>query len=339
MQEIRRILFIRTDRMGDVLMNLPAIRLLRQAYPKSWMTVLVDAPAEDLLRHHPDIDEVMAIPAKKIKESFFYRLELARLLRKGKFDLAVVSNPDKGLHQAVFLAGIPRRVGYRRKWGFLLTRSAADRKAVSGRHEIDSNLELMKLLTDKTWDGRLLLSPDESAKISVEGLLAKSFPDSRQILAVHPGTSNPAKRWAADNFARLCELLRNEKNLALALVGGAEERQVSKEIRAKTNARVVDLTGGLSLSELTAFLGHERVRLLVSSDSGPVHIAWISGTPVVAMYAKDVSGSDPARWGPRDGKSEIIHKPMAEISVPDVFEAVKRILQRVSLRAKRSNLC
>ena len=77
-----------------------------------------------------------------------------------------------------------------------------------------------------------------------------------------------------------------------------------------------------------ALFHRPEVRLLVSSDSGPAHIAWISGIPAVVMYAKNVPGSDPGRWGPLDSKSEVIYKPMSEITAEEVYGAVRKVIEK-----------
>src|SRR3989338_4844111 len=173
MREVQRILFIRTDRIGDVLMNLPAIRLLRQSFPKAWLTLLLDRSVAGLLKDHPDIDELMAVDAEKLVRSARARWNLIHGVRKARFDLVVVSNPNKFFHQLVFLAGIPYRLGYRRKWGFLLNRTTGVQKDSACGHEIDRNLQLAGLASDKTWDGSLTIPVDPAALRRVESLMAE----------------------------------------------------------------------------------------------------------------------------------------------------------------------
>jgi len=96
----------------------------------------------------------------------------------------------------------------------------------------------------------------------------------------------------------------------------------------QTHISVVDAIGQFSLAELVAFLAPGSVKLLVSADSGPAHIAWMQGTPAVVFFAKDLPGSNPVRWGPRDGKSEIIEKPVGEISVDEAFAALEKVLSK-----------
>jgi len=317
--------------MGDALMNLGALRLLRQSYPKAWLALCVDASVADLFRGHPDLDEVMAVDAARLKRNWRHRFKFLASLRKAKFHLALVSNPDKILHLLVFLAGIPVRVGYRRKLGFLLNKTLSDPKAFLGRHEMDRNLDLAALVSDKRWDGLTRLSVDAAATRDVDKMLSEASPGTREIIVIHPGTSNALKRWPMENFATLCQLVsavRSLENYALAFIGGPEEKEISSGIRRQSGVPAADFTGTLSLKQLAAFLNHGRVKLLVSCDSGPVHIAWILGKPVVALYAQNAPGCDPARWGPRDRSSEIIFKPLLEISPPMVLEAMKKALSK-----------
>src|SRR3989338_3165145 len=127
--EVQKILFIRTDRIGDVLMNLPAIRRLRQNFPKAWLTWMVDRSVAPLLRGHPDVDEIYEIDATKLAEDGAYRRQLVSHVRKIRFDVAVASTALKFFHWMLFCAGVPVRAGWRRKWPLFLNRTLADDKA------------------------------------------------------------------------------------------------------------------------------------------------------------------------------------------------------------------
>ncbi len=322
-----RILFIRTDRIGDVLLNLPAIRLLRQTFPKSWIALILDQSLKGLIDGHPDLDELIFVDASQIKKSPAARRDLCRKIRGASFDLAVISNPDKWMHFLAFWSRIPQRVGYERKWGFFLTRRIPDRKAVSGRHEIESNLELVGLVSDKTWDEKLFFPVHEKAAAKVKALLAQ-YKIEGKLALIHPGTSDPAKRWDPERFAEVSDHLQKKEGFSTVLIGGPEEAPAAAAVMKHVKIPTVDWTGRLDLSELAAFLSHPQVKLLISSDSGPVHIAWIQGVPVVALYSKGAPGSDPRRWGPRDSKSEVIHKAMPLIFSEEVCGLAEKILAR-----------
>ena len=326
-QDICRILYMRTDRIGDVLMNLPALRLLRQTFPKAWITLMLDESVADLLKGHPDLDETLLISSREMKKSLRYRISLIQKIKKAKFDLGIVSNPDKFLHATLFFSKIPRRVGYHRKWPFFLTDKVLPNKAgESVQHEIDKNLELVKLVSNKVWDGSLSLPADAAAKKTVEDRLKSEFTSPTQIVAVHPGTSNPDKRWPESRFAEVCDQIQADKNLKVILVGGKEEMACSKNVASQMKSEVLDWTGTLHLKQLAALFHLPEVKLLVSVDSGPAHIAWISGTPAVILYAKNTTGSDPNRWGPRDNKSEVLFKPIQEITAGEVWTLTKKVL-------------
>ena len=311
--------------MGDVLMNLPAVRLLRQTYPKAWITFLADDGVAGLLKGHEDIDEVLAVDTARIKNSPSDFFSLAVKLKKIDFDLCLISNPDKSLHALSFFAGIPCRVGHDRKCGFFLNKKLR-KNSLSSVHEIEKNLSLARLVSEKSWDGRWSLPLDPQAVKNADDLLSRHFPKNGPLIAVHAGTSNPEKRWPVEHFAELCGKIGGMEKYSVVLVGGEEEKEISAKVARLSQSRPVDFTGALTLRELAAFFNNPRVKLLVSADSGPVHVAWIQKTPVVALYAKNCPGSDPARWGPLGPGHEVIHKNINEISVDEVYEKVRKIL-------------
>lgn len=326
MRPIRRIVYIRTDRMGDVLMNMAAIRLLRQTFPKAWITLLVDYKIADLFQGCPDLDEVMIVRRGELNGSWRAKLRYAWQLKKGRFDMAIAANPEKTTHVAMALAGIPRRVGWERKWSFLLTRKIIPEKDPISTHEMDTNIRLVKLITKLEWDGSLGLGRDESVDARMKQRIAEANPEDRPMVAVHTGTSDPRKRWSFEKFAALCDEIATKTNCCVVLIGGPEERVYVEAMGHLLKHSPVDWVGALTLKELASFLANRQVRAIVSSDSGPVHVAWMSGTPAVVMFARGVTGSNPNRWGPRDGRSYVIYKPMADIKVAEVMTGLQRFI-------------
>ena len=322
--EVRRILFVRTDRMGDVLMNVPAIRSLRASFPKAWMTVLVDRSVAPLLQGHPDIDEVMALDTGKLRKNFWTKAGLLAGISKIRYDMIVVSNPDKFMHAAGFLCGIPKRVGHDKKGSFWLTHRLDTSQLVS-KHEIERNLELVLLVGDRKGPGRFDLPVQESALKEVN-LLLDRIPSRQPFVAVHTGTSNPAKRWALDRFAGVCLRIQKDLDAHPVLIGGPEERAQADALVKMCPSAPSDLVGRLSLGQLSALFATGRVRALLSADSGPVHVAWMHGTPVAVLYAKEAVGSDPARWGPVGTRSRAVFKPIGDISVDDAVAALREVL-------------
>jgi ADP-heptose:LPS heptosyltransferase len=226
----------------------------------------------------------------------------------------------------LFSSGIRIRIGWRRKWSFLLNRAITDDKSAGARHETASNLLLAGALTDLPWDGQMSLPLDKNAVSVVADRMGRELGKQVSIVAIHPGTSRLEKRWPPERFGALCQQLSKSKDYRPVLIGGSEEIPSSREVSRKIDGSVCDWTGALSLKELSAFLAHPRVKTLVSSDSGPVHIASIHHKPVVAFYAKNLPGSDPVRWGPMTPNSVTFHQNMDEIRVDEVWRALEKIL-------------
>lgn len=141
---IKNILAVRNDRFGEFLLNIPAFRALKKSYAGAKLTLLVNPCVQELARCIDFVDEVIAWENTRHKFSQIYRF--SRDLKARDFDLCVIFNPSKELNIISFLAGIPIRVGYNRKWGILLTKKTEDKKYLGQKHEIEYNLELLSLI-------------------------------------------------------------------------------------------------------------------------------------------------------------------------------------------------
>lgn len=189
---INNIFVIRNDRFGEFLLIIPVLRALKEKYPQARLTLAVSLVVRELAGTVDCVDEVVVWD--KIRKE----------LRKHKFDLCVVLNPTKEAHWAVFWAGIPVRVGYDRKWGFLLTHKMKDTKHLGNRHEVDCNLELVGLIGAK------------NKEIASSGcaLLAMTPIDKYEFLAgaiaIHPFTSDPVKQWPLERFVELAKRIMED---------------------------------------------------------------------------------------------------------------------------------
>jgi len=293
---IKRILAIRNDRFGEFLLNIPAMRALKEAYPQARLSLAVNQAVYELAGAIECIDEVVV-----------WDEQFRKGLRKQKFDACIVLNPAKEAHWVSFRAGIPLRVGYDRKWGFLLTHKLKDTKHLGDRHEVDCNLELVGLIGAKTLNKTL--------KIKVNDNLFKEFA-GQKIVAVHPFTSDPLKQWPPERFRELAQRIKCELGLRVVMVG------LSQGVLDAGDG-IINMVNKTSLLELAALLKH--CSLLVSCDSGPVHLAASVGTPVIALFRNDLPGKTALRWGPRGEEHVVIEKSSLEdISVDEVLEAVRR---------------
>ena len=175
------------------------------------------------------------------------------------------------------------------------------------------------------------------------------------IVAIHAGSSSPSKRWPKEYFSRLVEILSRRNRTQVILVGGTGEMEISQSLIPRgMESRVVDFTGLLNLRELAAMFA--QCALLVSNDSGPVHIAVAVGTPTVAIFGRNRPGLGPKSWGPLGEQDTVVQKDVGcvvcladdceidfkclkELSVEEVYQAVDSQLDIMASSKANSKSC
>lgn len=318
-----RILVVRNDRMGDLLMSLPALDELRKAFPKAEISLLIREELKPLLEHHPDVDRILTWDDKQ-GTGWGESLRWGRLLRKFRFDVAVILNPTRFFHVAVFLGCIPVRVGYGRKWGFLLTRRHPDDKSRRLLHEAQYNLELIELLGVAVGKPHLSLSVNAAATQEARKLLESCAvtPSHRGMVGLHPWTSNPVKSWPLDSFDKLAAALE-EAGFGVVLMGQTQgPGDLHAGIQKTVEGRMVNLVNRVPLRLLPALL--KQCAVLVSNDSGPIHVAAAVGTPTIVV-APASHAALLRRWRPLGEKHQILLDP----TVDEVAAAVRETVNRV----------
>ncbi|MCM8811744.1 MAG: glycosyltransferase family 9 protein [Candidatus Omnitrophica bacterium] len=301
---LKRILAVRSDRMGDLLMTLPALHAIRQRFPQAEITLLLQNGLEPLLEGHPDVDRVVSWRQSE-GTGWLSSLRWAGRLRPFRFDLAVIFNPTRLFHVACFLAGIPQRIGYGRKFGFLLTKTIPDSKAVRKRHEVEYNLELCRLLGTDDSPPVLHLPEHPEAGRRAEHLFAsRGIPLDKAPVAIHPWTSNPAKSWPVSDFQTLVGLLVRA-NQTVIIIGVPESPSLTKG----WEEGAFNLSGQIPLGLLPPVL--RRCRLLITNDSGPAHVAAGVGTPSI-IVAPQEHAAVLERWRPW-GTHKILLSPTPEM--------------------------
>jgi ADP-heptose:LPS heptosyltransferase len=322
--KIKNILVVRNDRFGEFLLNIPALRALRETFTNAKIIVIINPTVRELAGGITFIDEIIEWERKE--HSLPEKLGLISALRRKNIDIAIMLHPSKDFNIFTFLCGIPRRVGYARKWGFLLTHKIEDRKYIGNQHEVEYNLELVGLIGAKTEDKSLSLS---IANGKTE-ILLKEFKTENQdsLIAVHPWTSDPIKQWPLINFRQLAQRLINDLEVTVVIIGGKEELTKSTEFFNNLGQnRLINLTGKTSLKEAALVL--KKCKLLVSGDSGPVHLASCVGTPVLAIFRNDIPAKSALRWGPRSEGSVVMQKSKLEdITVSEVFNKAREVLKK-----------
>lgn len=310
-EEFQNILIMRTDRMGDVLLTTPAIAALRDAFPQASLSLLVRPQTRDLVADHPALHEVLVDDRTQTHRGIMGFWKLVRQLRSKQFDLAIVFHTKRRTNALAFLADIPYRLGYRNaKWGFLLTHGLKDHRHLGEKHERDYCLDVLKPLGIQTENHSLYISIQAVSEEWAEAWLKEEFLTIQdKIISVHPGASDPTKMWPPQYFAAVMNKLSDHLAYPMVLVGEKALQPVAAEILSQTRGRVIDLTGRTSVSQLVSLI--KRSHLLISNDSGPVHVAEALGTPVVAIFTRNEPGINPERWQPLGEKARVVVAPYA----------------------------
>jgi len=313
-QAKKNILVVRNDRFGEFLLNIPAFRAVKDTFSDCCLIALVDPAVSGLALATGYFDEV--IPWKQERHSLKEKVGLIRLLRQKNIDTAIILNPAKEMNIISFLSGIPLRIGYDRKFGFLLNRKLKDTKHLGQKHEVEYNLDLVSLLPARTGDRRLSLKIREKPPIA-----------ERDFVMIHPWTSDPIKQWPLQRFVELAGRVISELGFKVAIVGGKENAEESKRRFSSLGEGLIDLTGKTTLEELAALLG--VCRILVTADSGPMHLAACMNTPVIALFSNAIAGKSSRRWGPwGDGHTVIEKRTLKEITTEEVLFKLKERLSR-----------
>ena len=338
-----RILVTRTDRLGDLVLSTPVFEALRRRFPDAYIACVTFLENREVIEGNPYLDEVILYDKKGSEKGWLGNLIFASKLAKRRFDVAIHLHPTNRMHLVSWLAKIPVRIGYRKKNGWALTRTLEDRKAEGLKHEAEYNFDLLKFLGIENTQTLVPHFPlKERDRLSLAFLLENLGLDWEKPYAVfNPSASCPSKIWPADRFARLADELQGRHQLQIVLIGSRQDRRFAVKVREHLIRPVFDLSGKLSLGMLGWLL--KKAKLLISNDSGPVHVARAVGAPVISIFGRNLSGLSPKRWGPLGEGGKVIHKEVAcpvclahncrinflcldVVSVEDVLEETRGIL-------------
>jgi len=292
--DARRVLAVRLDSIGDVLMTTPALHALRATVPGRTVTLLTSPAGAALAPLLPDVDDVIVYEAPWMKATAARRTAaadyaLAGALRRGRFDAAAIFTvySQSPLPAAVLchLAGIPLRLAHCRENPYqLLTDWVREPEPERlQRHEVRRQLDLVATVGAHAPDDGLRLRIPDAARAHAGDVLDALGLDAGDPWAViHPGATAPSRRYPAERFADVARLLV-DAGVGVLFTGGAAEAAVVDGIRAAARVPTASLAGRLGLAELAATIA--RAPVVIANNSGPAHIAAAVGTPVVDLYA------------------------------------------------------
>jgi lipopolysaccharide heptosyltransferase II len=292
---VRRVLCVRLDTIGDVLMTTPALRAVREGGRGRAITLLTSPAGAAVARLVPVIDDVIAYDAPWLKATgtrMDATLDAAMIetLRTRGFDAAVVFTvfTQSALPAALlcYLADIPLRLAHARENPYqLLSTWVADPEPAGGiRHEVERQLALVERVGCRTADTSLSLDISADAQRRVHELLdALSLGAGRPWLVVHPGATAASRRYPADRFGFAVRMIAHLTGATALVTGDASERAIVDEVCRAAGGVAQSLAGCLSLEEMVALV--QAAPLLITNNTGPAHIAAAVGTPLVELYA------------------------------------------------------
>ena len=297
------ILIVNVNWIGDLLFSTPAIRAIRKRWPDAHIACWVPARCAPVLRGNPYLDEVLTGGDPLT-------------LRRRRFDAAFLFHRSRSRAFQCLLAGIPKRFGYsgrRRDW--MLTHRCPP--ADASLHRLDYFLNLVRSFGIED-DGRSMdFFPKPGSEAELDRLFGEHGIRKDEPYAVmHPGGNWDLKRWPPAFFKKWARLLIDKTHWRVIVCGTAGEASLAQEVlEGFSEKEMVSLSGKTSLDGLAVLL--KRARLLISNDSGPIHVAATQGTPIVGVFGPTL----PEITGPpSEGRSVILRKDVG-CEVPCYFRA------------------
>jgi lipopolysaccharide heptosyltransferase II len=289
----KRILCVRLDTLGDVLMTTPAIRALKGSSPGRDITLLTSSSGAEAGRLAPDVDQVLVYDAPWMKGMASpltpqADLKMVEALRHGAFDAAVIFTvySQSALPAAMlcYLADIPQRLAHCRENPYqLLTHWVRETEPeMCLRHEVRRQLDLVATVGAHTDEERLSIAIPEKVDTYVDELLGE-IEDHQPWVVVHPGATAASRRYPPEGFATVARRVVQELGHGVVFTGTEPERGLIDQIRAEMGVPSRSLVGVLDVPALAAVL--TRASLLISNNTGTVHVAAAVGTPIVDLYA------------------------------------------------------
>lgn len=366
--DVKRILCIRPDNLGDVLMSSPAIAALKRAVPGRHITLLASGSGAAAAPFIPEIDDVIHFDPPWAKHDAVAdpapTRELIQRLADNYFDAAVIftvySQSPLPAATLCYLAGIPRRLGYCRENPYALLndwRQECEPETIV-RHEVQRQLDLVAEIgatADDACQRRLRFALAATDIAGVEAILrAYRVAPSQGWIVLHPGATAESRRYPASRFAEIAAALVQQTGMTILITGSHGETALAQQVCAAAMAhcpmgesRIVNLAGRLSLGELGVVL--DRAALLVANNSGPVHIASACQTPVIDIYAmtnpqhtpwdtpqRVVFQDVPCRWCYKSRCPEVHHRCMTGIDAQTVVEHALDLLQETGANGIQS---
>jgi lipopolysaccharide heptosyltransferase II len=337
LSRIERLLIVRLDEIGDVVLTTPSLREWRKNLPHGWITLVVKPAVYNLVERCPYVNEVLTYdwnvagfgPLRQVgARPHFERLKrVLRLARRSlwrrRYDLAVLPRWDADHYHGTILAylsGARRRLGYSEKTAGSAVRlyKGLDRlltDAVLGEteaHEVERSLNLLKFMGGSVASDSLeLWIGDNDELFATRALEERGVLPGEPLIAVCPGAGESKRVWPANRLAAVANWIAETYGMRIVLIGGPGDSGPADEFRKLFQAETIDVVGRTELRQTAALL--KRCALFIGNDSGPMHMAAAVNTRVVCISCHPLTGSpthhnSPRRFGPW-GEHHVVIQP------------------------------
>ena len=347
---VRRILVRGPNWIGDAVMSEPALAAVRRIFPRAEIVLLLKPVVAELLQGHPAVDRLLIYEDRGRHAGLAGKWNLARELRRERFDLAILFQNAFEAALLAFLAGIPSRYGYATDGrGWLLTDPVARPDRETLVHQVQYYLGMLTPLggPGPPRPPRLSLGAREEAEVN-RSLAGVGIGESDFLLGLNPGsTYGGAKRWLPERFAETADRLLQEqarkggRAVRAVIVGARGEEGLAQTIADRMRVKPIVLSGRTSIRQLMAVI--KRCNLFMTNDTGPMHVAAAFGVPVVAIFGP----TDFRTTAPFGNEHAVVrhpvecapcllrecpidHRCMTRVSVDRVYDAALHQLHTVS---------
>ena len=284
-----RILIIKPGAIGDLLQMTPVFRALKEKFPVCRITLMTGSSmTASMFQHFRSVDDLLVFERKGKHRTFAALLGLWREIRSRKFDLVLNFQRSNLKAWLLVTAAFPCR---------LLVYLKDKRRGV---HAVVNHLATMAPLGIDASDTALEFQAGPEAEQYADNLFTAERLTDKNVIALNPGASHPVNRWSPERFALLADLLAKRTDCPVIIIGGSGDESLARELVQHSTTRPLNLTGKTDLLQLGAVL--KRCTLLVTGDTGPMHMATAVNTRVVALFG----AADPSRTGPLGSGHRVI---------------------------------
>lgn len=311
--KIKKILVIRMDKVGDLVLSTPVFENLKKQLPGVHVTVLVRKYNSGVLKNNPYVDEVIEYDMLTKKNS----------LRKRGYDLAINLIFDFELESAYacYSSGAQFRAGYKAKYSKEFYNIQIEKDSAS-KYELLRNLDLLKSLGIKTTEFKSKLYPS-----AVEADKASKFiktinnGSSALIIGLNPGTGRKRREWPPEKFIKLGKILTEQYNAKIVVMWGPADKKIAQNIVQNIGTGAY-MSMAANITQLAALLS--KISIFVCANTGPAHVAMAMDVPLVGLYGEN----DHINWTPPDkSKLRVISdKRCSDIKVEEVINGIKSFL-------------